>query len=389
MRTSVMANLNISAINRAHCTLMSEYSVNHSISQPWHTVFAILYAIVASTAFFCNLILIIALYMDNKKPPRINETIYSYSQTGNSTTSTLSEKTRNHLIGCLATLDLLLSITMPFTALDMLTKYWPLGIHTEVLAKLIRAVPAVIVYSSSMIIILIATHCYRQVLHPSKRQITPSVIPYITVCILIFSILMSIPIYHYTTLKPLLPRKFLDILEHLKSKSNNILPCQTPTTTNIMDVSFCIDSWPNFDGIDIRLINAIVSLFVQLVIPSIVICKAYFSIYRRLKHQSKIQKRVRQRRQQQDIINERRRNKRRNILMVSVAFVFVLAWLPLGVFATLSDAKINIFGDNSEAKTIAFMICHLLGMSSACVNPVIYGYRNKNIRKGKIQKENC
>ena len=157
MMTTVMENLNISSIYRAHCSLMSEYSVNHSISQPWHTVFAIFYAIVASTAFFCNLFLIIALYMDNKKHPRINEAIYSYSQTGNSTTSTLSEKTRNHLIGCLATLDLLLSITMPFTALDMLTKYWPLGIHTEVLAKLIRAVPAVIVYSTSMIIILIAT----------------------------------------------------------------------------------------------------------------------------------------------------------------------------------------------------------------------------------------
>jgi hypothetical protein len=385
MGIPIMANLNISAVNQAHCNLMDLYSVNHSIGQPWHTVFAILYAIVASMAFFCNLFLLIALYKDNKKHPRINQNIYSHAQTGHSTTSTLSEKTRNHLIGCLASLDLLLSITMPFTAIDLLTNYWPLGIESEILAKLVRSVPAVIVYCSSMVIILIATHCYRQVVHPSKRQITPSEIPYIAAGILLFSILISIPIYHYTKLEPLLSGTILEVFKYFNSNSHDMLSCRTPTTPNLMDISFCIDDWPSFDGIDIRLIYGMVSLLVQVVIPSIVICKAYFSIYQRLKHQREIQSRVRQRRQQEDIINERRRNRRRNILLVSVSFVFVIAWLPLGLFATLSDAKINIFGDSPEVKTIVFMICHLFGMSSACINPVIYGYRNKNIRKGKCK----
>jgi len=364
---------------------MSLYSVNHSIGQPWHTVFSILYATVASIAFFFNLFLLIALHLYNKKYSKTKQWSYNREQTGHSRTSTLSERTRNHLIGCLASLDLLLSITMPFTALDLLSNYWPIGIHTEILAKFIRATPAVIVDSSGMVIILIATHCYRQILHPAKRQITPSEIPYIAVGILLSSTVISIPIYHYTMLKPLLSGTLLTVVKYLHSNSSKKISCKVPSAINLMDVSFCTDDWPIFYGIDIRLIYSIVSLLVQLVIPSTVICTAYFSIYRRLKHQREIQSRVRQIRQQQDIIKERRRDRRRNILLVSVSFVFVIAWLPLGIFATLSDAKVDIFGDSHEAKTVAFMICHLLGMSSACLNPVIYGYRNKNIREGNVE----
>ena len=104
------------------------------------------------------------------------------------------------------------------------------------------------------------------------------------------------------------------------------------------------------------------------------------SIYRRLKQQTKIQKRVFQK--ELKLIKEKNRNKRRNKLLIAISFHFLLAWLPLNLFGTLSDANINVFGYNGETNTIIFMVFHLIGMLSACANPVIYGYRNKHLRRG-------
>ena len=79
---------------------------------------------------------------------------------------------------------------------------------------------------------------------------------------------------------------------------------------------------------------------------------------------------------------ENNRNKRRNKLLVTISLVYLITWLPLGIIGTLSDANINIFGDNAEVTAMIFMTCHLIGMSSACANPIIYGFRNKHVRKG-------
>ncbi|KAA0201782.1 hypothetical protein HAZT_HAZT006706 [Hyalella azteca] len=41
----------------------------------------------------------------------------------------------------------------------------------------------------------------------------------------------------------------------------------------------------------------------------------------------------------------------------------------------------NPFGDDTDAMLMVYAICHLLGMSSACSNPVLYGWLNDNFRK--------
>ena len=70
------------------------------------------------------------------------------------------------------------------------------------------------------------------------------------------------------------------------------------------------------------------------------------------------------------------------VFFLIFSFHFLVAWLPLSLFGTLSDANIHLFGYNGETNTIVFMTFHLLGMSSACADPIIYGYRNKHLRRG-------
>ena len=394
--------------DQAFCMAMSLYKTNHSIRQPWHTLFTILYSMVSFFSFFSNLLLLISLYCHRKQLPKTHQNAYSHFRITQGRTLKHSERTRDYLVAYLACLDLLLSLTMPFTAIDLLTKYWPFGPKTEILARLTRTAPAAIIQASSMIIILIANHCYRQILHPSKKQLTPSKIKYLVLTISLISICYSIPICYFTHLKPLLSKELMHKYNYpiesgpimnsaasIQKSFFNVtairpsiplqrgLQCNGIDSINLKDIIFCIDEWPILENgkIRSRLYYSLASFLIRLVIPFIVICRAYMSIYRRLKQQTKIQKRVHQK--EVKIIKEKNRNKRRNKLLILISFHFLLAWLPLSLFGTLSDANINIFGYNGETNTIVFMTFHLIGMLSACANPIIYGYRNKHLRRGK------
>ena len=301
----------------------------------------------------------------------------------------LREKTRDHLIGCLATFDLFLSLSMPLSALDVLTESWPLGPNTIVIAQVARSLPTAIAYSSSMIIILIAINCYRQILHSSERQLTPHALQCLLGVIITFSITITSPIFYFTKLDPLFEPGYEEmLLKALRPKNVNktgVLKCKEHNDVNLSLITFVVDDWPVAKNVthtnNIRLYYSIFSLFSQLIIPFCVISVCYYAVYNKLKRQAKIQRRVIQ--TQDRMRRENARNKVRNKLLAIISLVYFITWLPLSIFGSLSDANIEIFGANQEIKTIIFMICHLIGMSSACANPLIYGYRNKHVRKGK------
>jgi neuropeptide Y receptor len=46
----------------------------------------------------------------------------------------------------------------------------------------------------------------------------------------------------------------------------------------------------------------------------------------------------------------------------------------------LLDAFFFVLSDVQELKLTVYAICHLAGMSSACLNPVFYGWLNHNLR---------
>uniref|UniRef100_A0A3B4BJI7 G-protein coupled receptors family 1 profile domain-containing protein n=1 Tax=Periophthalmus magnuspinnatus TaxID=409849 RepID=A0A3B4BJI7_9GOBI len=72
-------------------------------------------------------------------------------------------------------------------------------------------------------------------------------------------------------------------------------------------------------------------------------------------------------------------SRRINIMLVALITAFALCWLPLTIFNVLSDWK-------QEALPVChhnllFSLCHLLAMSSTCINPIIYGFLNSNFRQ--------
>ena len=421
------------AFKKLLCRLRSFYYLNHSVSQPYHTIFVILFSAISVISLLCNLLLLISLHTQHKHRLDTNRRLSRLTRHVNRhirRRPKLCEKIRDSLIGYLAALYFLLSITMPLTAFDDLTNYWPLGISTEVLARLIRAVPTAIVYASSMMISLIAINCHRQIIHSSKRQLTPRQVRYIVGCIIILSAVFASPIFYHTKLTPLIDEDLTKMSMEMKyehqpksenySNTYNIstdLETQTLSSvasaneflasnvtlvasneskiqdevcTNNSDldlsfITFVFDDWPDDDNSSLnwKLHYSIFAICSQLIIPFAVISFCYYSVYRRLNQQAEIQKRVKT---GSKIRNENERKKKRNTLFVTMSLVYLITWLPFFVFGTLSDANVSIFGVDPETISVIIMSCHLIGMSNACVNPVIYGYRNKHLRNGNYKQ---
>jgi neuropeptide Y receptor len=79
---------------------------------------------------------------------------------------------RNIFIATLALADLTLCVfTTPMTLVDILTKYWPFGVESFILCKVVRAALAVTVFFSSFTIAIIAIDRHRFIVTPSKRQV--------------------------------------------------------------------------------------------------------------------------------------------------------------------------------------------------------------------------
>lgn len=122
------------------------YEQNRTLSQPWYSVCILAYAILVVFAVSGNCLVLVALARSRE----------------------LRKSARNILIGLLATSDLLLSCTMPLTAIDVLTRYWPFGKDTENLCRMVKTSSAVAVYLSSMTLTAIAVDRYHCIVQSSR-----------------------------------------------------------------------------------------------------------------------------------------------------------------------------------------------------------------------------
>lgn len=174
----------------------------------------------------------------------------------------------------------------------------------------------------------------------------------ILVCIWLLSIGMASPLFIYKTVHIY---KLPEILHQYGYKV----------------ITFCVENWPVKEG---RFYFSVFALCLQYLVPIIIVSAAYIRIYYKLKNRIPVLNV--QTAQRSD--HRERRMKRTNILLISIAAIFGICWLPLNLFLLYTDAmEIR----KSENLLIVYAICHLIAMSSACANPLLYGYLNENFRK--------
>jgi neuropeptide F receptor len=148
------------------------------------------------------------------------------------------------------------------------------------------------------------------------------------------------------------------------------------TSFGINEITYCIEDWPIEHG---RAYYSTLSLCVQYLLPILIVSLAYLRIYLKLRNRLPVSGTSVGRPQGRE--RERgRRMQRTNYLLISIAVIFGVSWLPLNLFNLLADVY---FPKQSTSHTmmICYAICHMMGMSSACSNPLLYGWLNDNFRK--------
>lgn len=137
-------------------------------------------------------------------------------------------------------------------------------------------------------------------------------------------------------------------------------------------VSFCFEDWPFEHG---RAYYSIFVIVVQYCLPILTVSTAYARICNKLKYRMANASTRSARSKKEDL-----RMRKTNTLLVSIALIFCLSWLPLNLYNVIVDLH-NPFGEDMETMLIVYSVCHMAGMSSACSNPLLYGWLNDNFRK--------
>lgn len=137
-------------------------------------------------------------------------------------------------------------------------------------------------------------------------------------------------------------------------------------------VSFCFEDWPFSHG---RAYYSIAVIVVQYCLPILTVSVAHARICTKLKYRMSNAPSRASRTRKEDV-----RMRKTNTLLVAIALIFCLSWMPLNLYNVIVDLH-NPFGDNTELMLVVYAVCHMVGMSSACSNPLLYGWLNDNFRK--------
>ncbi|KAH9515873.1 Neuropeptide Y receptor [Dermatophagoides farinae] len=256
---------------------------------------------------------------------------------------------QNLFIVNLAISDLLLCFfTIPFSLFEIATKFWPYGVT---MCKLVQALEGTSIFVSTLSIIAIALDRYNVILRsvsPDQHRRT-TVVPIFLKLILIWiiGIILSMPLF---------------LVRTVESHYIGMGPIHT--------INFCIEKWPIDNG---RAYYSVLSMLIQYVGPIIIVSVVYARLC--IKLRSRTLRRTSTTQLPKLRTRLQRRMRKTNLLLISIALIFFISWLPLNVLNIVADFFFPV-----SAFRITFAICHMFGMSSACSNPFLYGWLNQTFR---------
>lgn len=259
----------------------------------------------------------------------------------------------NILIANLAFSDILVGIfCLPFTVVYTIMDYWMFG---RCLCKITNFVMCASVTVSVMILALIALERHQLILHPTGWK--PSVLQaYIAILIVwVMASLLAVPLINA-----------VDLTDGIHKNISNVFD-------SLADKPVCLEKWTSVQE---RRAYTVTILLLQYVVPLCFILCCYFRISVYLRHR-------------EGLLGRSYSHMRRiNIMLGSMLGAFAICYLPLQIFNIIVEwdhQLISVCYHN-----LIFSLCHLLAMISTCINPVIYGLLNSNVKQEvKLLVERC
>ncbi|XP_018531133.1 neuropeptide Y receptor Y7 [Lates calcarifer] len=255
----------------------------------------------------------------------------------------------NFFIANLALADLLVNtLCLPFTLVNTLLDEWKFG---AVLCHMLPFAQALSVQVSVFTMTVIALERYRCIVFHLGRRLTWHSSFLIMALTWTMSAVLAAPLAIFR--------------EH---RNEEIPPIN-------LRMAVCSEKWPH--GISRGgLIYSLSMLLLQYIIPLAIISYAYICILVKLKNHVSPSSR-------NDSIN-RRKNTTKMLALVVV--VFAICWLPFHVFQLASDLDLVL--RFNEYKLI-YTVFHIVAMCSTFINPLLYGWMNKNYRNGFLMVFRC
>ena len=80
-------------------------------------------------------------------------------------------------------------------------------------------------------------------------------------------------------------------------------------------------------------------------------------------------------------IRKKNRRRRTNILLTLISLIFFVSWAPLNIFTVVTNTTTMI--EEEQTLVLIFGVCHLVGMTTAVTNPIVYVWLNNNFKSAK------
>nr|XP_057914548.1 neuropeptide Y receptor type 4 [Doryrhamphus excisus]XP_057914549.1 neuropeptide Y receptor type 4 [Doryrhamphus excisus] len=266
---------------------------------------------------------------------------------------------------------------LPFTLIYTLMDHWVFG---SLLCRLVPFIQCVSVTVSILSLVFIALERHQLIINPAgwkpsiPQAYTAVVVIWILACFtsspfLAFQLLTNEPYANMILAEPALYRQTPPVSPANSSVLQNSQ--YFPKLYASLHMEACMERWPSQHD---RLTYTTWLLLFQYCGPLILVLLCYVRVFVRLRQRKDMLDRARTPESQRMA-----HSRRINIMLVALITAFALCWLPLTIFNAVSDW-------NQDALPIChhnllFSLCHLLAMSSTCINPIIYGFLNSNFRQ--------
>ncbi|XP_054445729.1 neuropeptide FF receptor 2 [Pteronotus mesoamericanus] len=257
----------------------------------------------------------------------------------------------------LAISDLLVGIfCMPITLLDNIIAGWPFG---SVMCKISGLVQGISVAASVFTLVAIAVDRFRCVVYPFKPKLTIKTAFVIIVIIWVLAIAIMSP---------------SAIMLHVQEEKYYRVRLNSVNKT--MPVYWCREDWPHKEMRKIYTTVLFANIYVApLFLIVIMYGRIGISLFKvTVPHAGK------QNREQWHVVSKKKQKVIKMLLIV--ALLFILSWLPLWTLMMLSDYAELSANELQVINIYVYPFAHWLAFCNSSINPIIYGFFNENFRRG-------
>ncbi|XP_055291282.1 neuropeptide FF receptor 2 [Moschus berezovskii] len=257
----------------------------------------------------------------------------------------------------LAISDLLVGIfCMPITLLDNIIAGWPFG---STMCKISGLVQGISVAASVFTLVAIAVDRFRCVIYPFKPKFTIKTA---------FVIIMIIWVLAIAIMSP------SAIMLHVQEEKNYRVRFNSQDKTS--PVYWCREDWPSQEMR--RIYTTVLFANIYLAPLSLIVImygRIGISLFKR-----KVPHTGKQNQEQWHVVSKKKQKVIK--MLLTVALLFILSWLPLWTLMMLSD-YVDLSPNELQVINIyIYPFAHWLAFCNSSVNPIIYGFFNENFRRG-------